>query len=64
MKKTKEQQKRIDYFAGLAMQSLILIYKNDIKCHYYKVGIENITFKSIEISEFIVEQLDKNNHEQ
>lgn len=63
MKKTKEQQKRIDYFAGLAMQSLILIYKKDIKCHSYKVGIENIIFKSIEISEFFVKQLDENNYE-
>lgn len=67
MKNTKkqiEQQKRIDYFAGLAMQSLILINKKELIKRDYKVVSERITFTSIEIANLIVEQLDILNNEQ
>jgi hypothetical protein len=58
MKNTKkqiEEQKRIDYFAGLAMQSLILINK-DI-CFEENV-IEPICFTSIEFAKQMIKQLD------
>jgi hypothetical protein len=67
MKNTKkqiEEQKRIDYFAGLAMQSLILINKKELIKRDYKVVSERITFTSIEIANLIVEQLDILNNEQ
>lgn len=64
MKKTKEQQKRIDYFAGLAMKSLILINKKELIKRDYKVVSESITFTSIEIASLIVEQLDTLHNEQ
>ncbi len=64
MKNTKEKQKRIDYFTGLAMQSLILINKKELIKRDYKVVSERITFTSIEIANLIVEQLDILNNEQ
>ena len=64
MKNTKEKQKRIDYFTGLAMQSLILINKKELIKRDYKVVSEKITFTSIEIANLIVKQLDILNNEQ
>lgn len=55
MKKTKEQQKRIDYFAGLAMQSLIQLNTNI--CFEENI-IEPICFTAIKFSKEIIKQID------
>ena len=55
MKNTKEQQQRIDYFAGLAMQSLISLNQN--VCFEENV-IEPICFTSIEFAKQMIKQLD------
>ncbi len=55
MKKTKEQQKRIDYFAALAMQSLIQLNPNI--CFEENI-IEPICFTAIEFSKEMIKQLD------
>lgn len=64
MKNTKEQQKRIDYFAAMAMQSLILINKKEFKKFNYKVITEKICHASIQIANHIVNQLDLHSNEQ
>ena len=69
MKKTKQQQQRIDYFAGLAMQSLLLVHKE----HFDKLDepqdelemvLYDITSSAVWAANIIVEQLDKDNNEQ
>lgn len=55
MKNTKEQQKRIDYFAAMAMQSLIGLNQN--VCFETDV-IEPLCFTAIEFANEIIKQLD------
>ena len=57
MKNTKTKQQRLDYFAGLVMQSLIL--KSKENAHLLdKVSIKQICFMSIQFAEEIINQID------
>lgn len=55
MKNTKEQQQRLDYFAGLAMQGLI---QNNQGVYFEENVIEPICFTAIEFAKEIIKQLD------
>jgi len=56
MKNTKTKQQRLDYFAGLAMRSLILRVEQNTCID--KKEIEPLCFTAIEFAKEIIKQLD------
>jgi hypothetical protein len=55
MKKTKEQQKRIDYFAGLAMKCILT---DESKTNGYSNNIKIIAENSVKMAKELIKQLD------
>lgn len=56
MKNTKTKQQRLDYFAGLAMQSLI--ERIDKKVCIEDNIVQSLTFTAIEFAKEIIKQID------
>lgn len=56
MKNTKTKQQRLDYFAGLAMQSLIARIDKNV-CIEDKT-VQSLTFIAIEFAKEIIKQID------
>ena len=56
MKNTKTKQQRLDYFAGLAMQSLIERIDKNV-CIEDKT-VQSLTFIAIEFAKEIIKQID------
>jgi hypothetical protein len=56
MKNTKTKQQRLDYFAGLAMQSLIERIDKNV-CIEDNI-VQSLTFTAIEFAKEIIKQID------
>jgi hypothetical protein len=56
MKNTKTKQQRLDYFAGLAMQSLIKRIDKNV-CIEDNI-VQSLTFTAIEFAKEIIKQID------
>jgi hypothetical protein len=56
MKNTKTKQQRLDYFAGLAMQSLIERIDKNV-CIDDNI-VQSLTFTAIEFAKEIIKQID------
>lgn len=56
MKNTKTKQQRLDYFAGLAMQSLIARIDKNVCIE--ETIVQSLTFTAIEFAKEIIKQID------